>query len=379
MNPLEVYALSTAASSFAEGLVSPYYPLFIASLSTSPLMVGLLNSLSSFALIVSQALGGMAGDSIGRRRPFIILGYTAKGLFYLIIARATSMGQLIPLQAAQSFFFGMQEPNNRALLAELTAPQRRSLTAAVLATVGGIATLPGIFLGKYLVDKYGVRSIFYSSAVFLIMSALLFLFLMEKAQKKKRITLITREAMRELKKNRALSYLFIGSFVWALGVHMVSPLIPPVLLVAKLGFAQKEMAVLSIVSTATALSLTIPFGIKAEKHGAKPFVVFAYVIGTVIIIGYLFAQTVTQVAALVFLASLAGAASAGAMFALLSELTPKEVRGSLMGLFYVAIGIMQAIAPALGGLMWNAYGMLPTFALSASFHAIGAWIVYRGG
>lgn len=235
---------------------------------------------------------GLLGDTLGRRKPFIVFGYIFKAFFYLLIARAATIMHLVFLQSAQAFLFGMHQPNSNALLAAVVDPKKRSTTAAILATVVGVAAIPAIFFGKWLVASYGIRSVFLPSAAFLLIAALLFLPLQEEYKKRK--SPITKEVREEIKRNKRFFYLTLGTVIWAFGVHMVSPLIPPIILVQKLGFSQAEFAVLSLISTITALSLTIPLGIAAEKLGAKNFVAFAYSIGTVIILGYIYAFTLAQ-------------------------------------------------------------------------------------
>lgn len=373
---LKPYFLSSALASFGENIVVPYLPLFIASLTSSPFEVGLLASAVSLAAVLSQLLWGFAGDSLGKRKPFMILGGFFSGFLYLVISRAVSVKQLLFAQASQSFLGGMDPPNRNALLAKLISTQDRARTAATLQAAGKFFAIPAIFLGGWIVKEYGIRTIFLPAAFFLVLSGLVFFALREPAHNGRRAGVLTADIFSELKRNHGFRFLLFGTFVWAFGMNLVSPLVPTMIFAIKLKFGAGELALLSAIFTLAALALTIPAGILADRHGSRLFVAFAYSLGTLIILGYIFASSFWQVAFLVFLSAVAGAAGGGASFSLVCRLTPPQMRGSLMGLFALVVGLTSAIAPALGGFLWSTIGFSATFLLAALLHVLGGLIVY---
>jgi len=371
---LKPYFLSSALASFGENMAVPYLPLFIASLTVSPFEVGLLASAVSLAAILSQLLWGFTGDSLGRRKPFLILGSFFSGLLYVIISRAVSVKQLLFAQASQSFLSGMDPPNRNALLSKVISKKDRARIAATLQTVGKFFVIPAVVLGGWVLREYGLRAIFLPAAFFLVLSGLVFFSL--KEPKSRRAGSLTADIFSELKRNHGFRFLLFGTFVWAFGMNLVSPLVPTMVFAIKLKFGAGELGLLSIIATLTALALAIPAGILADRHGSKLFVAFSYALGTLIILGYIFAASFWQVAILVFLSAVAGAAGGGATFSLVCRLTPPQMRGSLMGLFALVVGLTSAIAPALGGFLWANIGFSATFLIAALLHVLGGLIIY---
>ncbi len=374
--PIHVFALSAAVASLGENIVAPYLPLFIASLTSSPSEVGLLVAVVSLAGVLAQLLWGFAGDSLSRRKPFMVFGNVFKGLFYFVISYAASVKQLLFSQASQSFLSGMGPPNSNALLAKLTPSDKWSRTSAALETIGKVSAIPAILLGGWIVGNYGIRAMFLPAAFFLAVSGVLFFALREPVRNGKKAGVITRSVFAELKQNRGFRFLLLGTFIWAFGMNLVSPLVPTLIFAVKLHFGAGELALLSAIAVITALVLTIPAGVLADRYGSRIFVAFAYSLGTAIILGYIFASTLWHVAILVFLSAVAGAAGGGATFSLVSKLSPPSMRGSLMGLFALAVGLTSATAPALGGVLWSTLGFSATFLLAALLHTVGGLIIY---
>ncbi|MBU1048915.1 MFS transporter [Candidatus Bipolaricaulota bacterium] len=67
--------------------------------------IGLLASLASLVGVLGSLLWGRLADAAHRRKPFIVLGYTAAGLCFLGISMATSFHQLALFNMLLNFFW----------------------------------------------------------------------------------------------------------------------------------------------------------------------------------------------------------------------------------------------------------------------------------
>lgn len=118
-----------------------------------------LMAISFVTMAIGTALGGLAGDRIGRRATLI----SATGLFgafTLVGAFCHDVWSLGVARALASFGLGAAMPNVAALVAEYTPIPRRSLALGISMSalpVGGI--LLGL-LGAYILPLYGWRSLF---------------------------------------------------------------------------------------------------------------------------------------------------------------------------------------------------------------------------
>jgi MFS family permease len=74
----------------ASEMVYPLLPLFLAGLGATPTAIGLVEGVAEATASLFKVVGGRLSDRIGRRRPFLLLGYGLPALFRPILALAQS-------------------------------------------------------------------------------------------------------------------------------------------------------------------------------------------------------------------------------------------------------------------------------------------------
>jgi AAHS family 4-hydroxybenzoate transporter-like MFS transporter len=118
-----------------------------------------LMALSFIAMAVGTALGGLAGDRLGRK-PTLIFATAVFGAFTFAGAFSHSILTLGILRGIASLGLGAAMPNAATLTAEFTPLKQRNMALGICMSalpVGGI--LLG-FLGAYLLPVYGWQTLF---------------------------------------------------------------------------------------------------------------------------------------------------------------------------------------------------------------------------
>ncbi|KLD77778.1 MFS transporter [Xanthomonas hyacinthi] len=118
-----------------------------------------LMALSFIAMAVGTALGGLAGDRLGRK-PTLIFATAVFGAFTFAGAFSDSILSLGILRGIASLGLGAAMPNAATLVAESTPLKQRNLALGICMSalpVGGI--LLG-FLGAYLLPAHGWQTLF---------------------------------------------------------------------------------------------------------------------------------------------------------------------------------------------------------------------------
>lgn len=103
---------------------------------------------------------GKLSDIFGRR------GFYLAGIFVFLLGSALSgfsqsMWQLIAFRAIQGLGGGMMMVNSIAVIGDIFPPAERGKWQGVIGGVFGLASVAGPFLGGWLTDLWGWRSIFY--------------------------------------------------------------------------------------------------------------------------------------------------------------------------------------------------------------------------
>ena len=72
-------------------IIVPILPLFIAQLGGAGLAVGLTAGLSDSAASLAKLFAGYWSDRLGRRKPFVLIGYALSALAKLLLAIAVAL------------------------------------------------------------------------------------------------------------------------------------------------------------------------------------------------------------------------------------------------------------------------------------------------
>jgi MFS transporter, AAHS family, 4-hydroxybenzoate transporter len=110
-------------------------------------------------LFLGSLVFSMLADRIGRRP--VILGATlAFSTLTLLVARATSLRELLMLRVLAGLGLGAILPNATALIGEFSPPRLRIKTMMVVTNGFTIGAMIGGFLSAWLIPRYGWRSVF---------------------------------------------------------------------------------------------------------------------------------------------------------------------------------------------------------------------------
>jgi MFS family permease len=153
---LGVISLLTDTASEA---IYPLLPMFLtAVLGARPLALGLIEGVAEATSSVLKIVAGRASDRSGRRRPWVVAGYTLSSLVRPLMAFVTGWGQVFALRFIDRVGKGVRSAPRDAWLASMAAADARARvfsfhramdhTGAILGPVVAAALLwlwPGAF------------------------------------------------------------------------------------------------------------------------------------------------------------------------------------------------------------------------------------------
>lgn len=110
--------LATFFSDFSHEMITATLPAYLLSLGLGPAALGVIEGVADFLASLSKLAGGLAGQRLARKKPFVVLGY-------FVTAAATSsmalVGKLAPLAALRTLAWtgrGFRSPLRDFLLAD---------------------------------------------------------------------------------------------------------------------------------------------------------------------------------------------------------------------------------------------------------------------
>jgi MFS family permease len=127
-------------------------------------MLFILWSLHHVVKMAATAVGGRMSDRVGRK-PMILSGWALYAAIYLGFGLCSTQAGLIALFLAYGVFFGLTEPVEKAMVADLTPPRLRGTAFGLFHFATGIAILPASVVFGVLYQVSGALAAFGFGAV----------------------------------------------------------------------------------------------------------------------------------------------------------------------------------------------------------------------
>ena len=155
--------------------VQPIIPLFVAELAPEIADPSALAGLTMGALGFTSAASAMSFGRLGDRRghwPILLGCIVAAGLLYIPMAFVQHPWQLIILQGLFGVTAGGLIPSANALIARVTAPERRGAMYGLTAGAGSLGGFVGPLAGAAIAAYSGFRAPFLVVGVMLLLMAI---------------------------------------------------------------------------------------------------------------------------------------------------------------------------------------------------------------
>ncbi|MED9904918.1 MAG: MFS transporter [Lachnospiraceae bacterium] len=232
----------------------------------------------------------------------------------------------------------------------------------------------GILLSFILLKNLGegaYKTIFAISAIPVLMALSMFFFIQEK-RKPRAVT--QRESfwknIRNLNGNLKL-YLCV-TFLFTLGNSSNTFLL---LKANDIGFSNTDVILLYFVYNITTALLAIPFGKRSDRVGRKKVLVFGYITFSLVYLLFAFASQKWVLVAAFVLYGFYTAMVTGVERAFISEIAPKKLKGTMLGLHSTLVGIALLPASIIAGALWDAAGAAVPFLFGAMLSGAAALIL----
>ena len=167
-----VWKFGLVPQSVANGLTNILILFFLLqNLHGSLLDVGLVTGMAALALIPSQMVWGKLVDSVGRCKPFLVVGFIGMGAAVAAIPFAGSMPLLLVVVTSKSLLYAATLPARQLLTVESEERNGWQRGLANMQFLTAIGETAGMGLGTALVATLGFADLFLISGVLCLLSA----------------------------------------------------------------------------------------------------------------------------------------------------------------------------------------------------------------
>ncbi|QNQ19214.1 multidrug efflux MFS transporter [Kosakonia sp. SMBL-WEM22] len=371
MESWKVNLISVWFGCFFTGLaisqILPFLPLYVAQLGvTSHEALSMWSGLTfSITFLISAIVSPMWGSLADRKGRKLMLLRASLGMAIAILlqAFATNVWQLLLLRGVMGLTSGYI-PNAMALVASQVPRERSGWALSTLSTAQISGVIGGPLMGGFLADHLGLRTVFIITALLLMVSFLVTLFLIKEGgrPKVKRGERLSGKAVFS-----TLPYpgLVISLFVTTLVIQLCNGSISPILalFIQSLSPDTANIAFLSgliaAVPGVSALLSAPRLGKLGDRIGTSRILLATLACAIVLFFAMSFVTSPLQLGILRFLLGFADGAMLPAVQTLLLKYSSEQVTGRIFGynqsfmyLGNVAGPLMGASVSAMAGFRW---------------------------
>jgi MFS family permease len=340
-------------------MVFPVVPLFLLSLGASAWVVGLVEGAAETTASLLKVFSGYWSDKIKRRKPFVLAGYGLSSLTKPLFAFAQTWPFVLFFRVVERVGKGIRDAPRDAMVAESVDVSVRGKAYGFQRAMDGIGSFSGAIIAVILLPLFGYRDLFLIAFFPGIIAVLFILFIKEKRQQNipiKRSSTPFRISMKRLPRN--LQIFILVSTVFACANFGYAFLI---LKAKNIGLSDNTALLLYVLFYIVYTLFTIPAGMLSDKIGRKPVLIAGYVLFAATACCLLFTSQLYMLIFVFILYGIFFGLIDGVQRAFVVDLAPSDLKGTALGTFHTATGLIALPAGVIAGLLWDKFSPQATF------------------
>jgi MFS family permease len=336
-------------------MMNAVLPLFATSLGASGFALGMIGGLRDAAASFIKVFAGWWSDRIGKRKPFLWLGYGLGGVMKLVMSVATSWPQLLVISPIERMS-KLRDPPRDALIADSVPLRIRGEAFGIQQAMDRTGAITGSLIALALVGIGLAFSPIIALGGLISLSSLVAVMMVKDKPAKpilRGLGVSLKGLPKEFKKYLAVSTLFaLGNFTYFIFIARASGFFTGALAT----IAPVGLYVLSNVFFAAGLPV---FGRISDRVGRKEMLFAGYLLFALVSVGFAMNGELTGLFILFAAYGLFNALIDSNQRAYVVDLVGHEQRGTALGAFHTAIGTAALPAGAIAGLL---YQLAPAYA-----------------
>ena len=343
-------------------LILPLLPFFAERLGATPAVVGLLVASYAFCQLFSGPLLGRISDRIGRR-PLLLLSQAGTFAGFLLLAASKSLWMVFLARIIDGATAG-NISLAQAYIADVTAPEERSKSFALIGIAFGLGFLVGPAFSGYLA-QFGYLYPVFAAAGLSATSIVATYFLLPVSRpapdsgEGRRLAILDWgnyvQFFRRKSLGRLLAQFFVFIFAFSMFISCFALFAERRFYWHGHPFGPKEVGyVYGYVGLLGVLLQGGLIGRLVKGFGERPLVRIGFVTAVVGFTGLAFSRTLAELLIVAAITAFGTGILRPVLTSLITQATGKGEQGTVLGLTQSLSSISQIVAPAVGGWMIGA-------------------------
>lgn len=327
-----------------------FLPLYLESLGAGVIEIGTAYMIAFATYAIAQTPGGYLADRYGRKK-IIVLGIFVSAFLFPILAIATTWLMAAIVLATLLVVEAIYTPAVYSIIPESVPENQRGTAYGSFWLFKGVSFTLAPLVGGVVIQLYGYNPLFHLTAmVSLLLSILFHVFLRETSRKEDGLKTKTKSSPLLHLRGSLLLY-FVSACISFFGVGLAREYFA---LYAERQFLMTEtdIGLMFSASSLFMLIMSVPAGKIIDKIGRRLSIALGGLISTGASVIWLYSPN-NLFAIILYGISGAVIFSIIASDTLIADLTVKETRASIMGLFTTTMWILNSVASPLGSVLWT--------------------------
>ncbi|MHC1563717.1 MAG: MFS transporter [Candidatus Hecatellaceae archaeon] len=372
--------LTSLLTDFGSEMIMPILPLFIVSLGGAGIAVGLIAGIGDSLSSILKVFSGYWSDMVGRRKPFVTLGYVSSATAKLFFPLSTHWLHLVVLRPIERVGKGVRTAPRDALIAESIRTGFMGKGFGFHRAMDTAGAVLGSLSAFLLVWVWGlnIRTILLAAALISFTAIIPLLWVRETSPPKGKPQISSLKI--SLKGVPVKLKLFIfAATIFALAEFSCMFFILKVsVFLAGSGVEYVATPILFYTFFNVVYAVfAFPSGILADRFGRLTMVVIGYLLFAVTCLGFSMPGSLPVYAMLFVAYGLVYALVEGNVRAYVSELSPPGVKGTVLGAFHTSVGLAALPANILAGALWQLASPTVTFLYGAALSTLAAILAVK--
>lgn len=367
-----VLGLVSLLTDVSSEMIYPILPLFLVGIGATGAVIGLIEGAAETTASLLKVVSGRFSDKIGKRKPFLTSGYGLSTLAKPLLFFATSYWHVFAVRVTERTGKGLRSAPRDALIADSTPREHigkayglHKAMDSTGAVIGPLLVLP-VLLAAATVTTDTYRLIFLIATIPAALAVLvLFLFVKEQPKKAPRATgRILKDAHRLGRRFWALTLVVLIFFAGEISYSFF------VLQSQAQGMSTITTILLYALFNVIFVIVSLPSGMISDRVGRRPVLIISFVLFSLTSLVMASANGLMLLALGFVLYGVYKGTSEGAFKAFVIDLVPKDLRGTALGVYHTAVGLVMLPGGLVAGLLWDIAGGWGTFSYGIAMSTV---------